>query len=124
MKALDWQKQIPAPRLAHAEGMVVVDLDGRTIVFPSEAAAHFFHAAYAELPALAAEVETLRREIDEGALHTALARIAALEGEKAAFLKEIADLEARLTVEVERRTRAVQRATFLARTLRRVREML
>lgn len=114
----NWRNKMPeSPKLAHSDGAVVVVLGERSVVFPSEADARFFHEAYTLVPALENEVATLRTEIDEGRLHTALARAKQLQEENAKLLKENADLQERVGTEVQRRTEATRRATILAKGL-------
>ena len=125
MNALEWRLKMPvAPKLTHSDGITVVQLGERVVLFPDEASTRFFVEAYTAVPALEGEVATLRKEIDEGALHAANAQIAALEADKALALQEIVKLEQRLQDEVERRTAATARATVLTKLLRRVREQL
>jgi phage terminase Nu1 subunit (DNA packaging protein) len=114
----EWRDKMPiAPKLAHSDGMVVVMLGGRPVLFPSEADARFFHEAYNAVPALEAEVKTLRAEIDEGELHKARARALELEAERDQLRREVAELQERNRTEVERRTAATQRATVLRKAL-------
>lgn len=124
MDALRWRSQMSAPTLAHSDGMVVVVLDGRTIVFPSEAAARFFYEAYFAVPNLADEAASLRSMIDEGALHVATARIRELEAALAIALADKAKADALAAGEADRCAKAVRRATVLARAVRAVREKL
>lgn len=125
MSALDWRKKMPeAPRLSHTDGMVAAQLGERVVVFPSEAAARFFYEAYADVPNLSAQVETLRALIDEGALNNALARTVQLEARVAQLERERTALQEQLAADAGRRATAVRRATLLAKALRRVRDNL
>lgn len=113
------------PRITHAEGMLAVGYDtGEVVTFPDDASALFLVEAYVRVPGLLDEIDTLRKAIDEEALHTAHARVRVLEDEVAQLRKEKAEMEQRLVAEVERRTVATQRATVLAKTLRHIREKL
>jgi hypothetical protein len=115
---LDWRAQIPPPRLRHADGMVLVEIDGRSVVFPSEAAARFFYAAYFELPALIEQNAYLRRQIDENALNQALER----ERKVAAELEELRQKQTELKIQLgkiaEEAATARRRARVLAIALK------
>ncbi len=125
MSALEWRTRMPAaPVLGHDDGMVVVYLNGRAVVFPSEADARFFHASYADVLNLSDEVETLRAWIDEGALHRALAQVTALEAQTVKLEADKARLEAQLAEMAGRCAAATRRATVLTKILRQSRESL
>lgn len=124
MTALEWQSKMSAPRLGHADGMVVIYLGERAVVFPSEAAARFFYEAYSAVPEMAEQITTLRRAISEEALANARQRAADAEADAAQLRARVASLEDVVETEVYRRTEAVKRAMVLARTLRKVRESI
>jgi hypothetical protein len=118
MSALEWRKMMPAPRLVHDAGMVLVDLDGRSVVFPSEAAARFFYEAYTDVCTLTDEVASLRGWIDEEALHVAKGRVVELSAEVVRLKLQIADLQTRLVAESDVATRAKRHARTLAIALK------
>ncbi len=125
MLALEWRNKMSvAPKLGHSDGMVVMYLGERAVVFPSEADARFFYESYSAVPKLAGEAATLRQQIDEGALHLARARVLEVESQNRDLNDEIAHLKALLSTEVARRTAAVRRATLLAKAIRRIRDAL
>ncbi len=120
MSALEWHALIPVgPAIGHSNGMVIVTLDGRTVVFPSEAAARFFFEAYADVPNLAGQNAVLRQQIDEGALATAQAQVVALTAELEGARRTQDELEGQLATLAETAARAVQRARLLACALKR-----
>lgn len=119
MSALDWHsKMTEAPRLRHAEGMVLVVLGERAVLFPSEAAARFFHEAYSDIPNLTVENATLRAWIDEGALMTARAEAAVLATENAALQARLTELEEALASLAKDEADAIRRAKLLAFVLK------
>ncbi len=119
VSALEWrEKMTVAPTLKHADGMVMAVIGERTIVFPSEAAARFFVAAYTDVPNLAGEVASLRTWLDEGALHAAETRIRALEAENVALRARKAVLEGQLGDLAGRAAKTAQRARLLASALK------
>ncbi len=125
MRALGFRAQMQgAPQLRHSNGMVLVDLDGSSIVFPSEAAARFFFEAYNDVPNLTAEVQTLRGWVDEGVLLQAQALAQKLTLEVEQLKHKQAELQARLVAEVKTTAEVRRRATILTRALRLVRDRL
>lgn len=119
VSALHWHARMKhAPQLAHTVGLVCVQLDERVVMFPSEADARFFVAAYTDVPALAAQVATLRQQIDEGALNKALNRASELEAENAKLKGEIAKLSERLAAEANRRAVVTRHARVMAAALK------
>ncbi len=120
MSALDWRNRMPiAPALRHDNGMVLAVIGERAIVFPSEADARFFVEAYTDVPNLASQADTLRAQIDEGALNAALARIRVLESENRILSVQQGELEAQLADLAKVAATAVQRARILATVLKR-----
>lgn len=115
MSASEWQERMPeAPRLVHDNGLVLVTLGERAVLFPTEADARFFHAAYADVPKLTDACASLRQQIDEKALHAARARVAELETQVAALQAKQATLETQLRDAVADATKAKRRAKILA----------
>ena len=115
MSAVYWREKMTVPpQLMHCDGMVLVSLDGRTIVFPSEASARFFFEAYTDLPNIIGANETLQGWIDEGALQAARERVHALETLTDALLKEQQSLRVQLAKTAESAALANQRARLLA----------
>lgn len=118
-RAITWREQMPeAPKLVHDNGMVLVQLGERSVVFPSEAAARFFHAAYTDVPALETSNAVLRTQLDDEALSKASARIETLEAEAARMQAELTTLREQLSTFAGRAADANQRAKILADALR------
>lgn len=119
MSALEWHARFKgAPRLGHDCGLVYVDLDGRTIMFPSEAAARFFFEAFRDVPRLEAENAALRQRIDSEALAKALSRVSVLEAETAVLQQRQAVLQEQLAKLADGAATARKRARILAIALK------
>lgn len=116
MSALEWQRRMPAaPKLTHdSSGLVYVVIDGATVLFPTEADARFFHAAYTDVPNLVSENGVLRGWIAEEALLKAQAQAQALTEQVAALTSERDALQKALATEAEAAARARGRAKILA----------
>lgn len=119
MSASYWRQLMPAaPMLRHSDGMVHAEIAGRSVLFPSEADARFFVAAYTELPAIEGANESLRRWIDEKAFHEAQSQVRALTTEVEALRLKQAVLEERLEQEAAKAAKAARRAKVLAIALK------
>lgn len=114
MSAIDWRSKFGNPRLGHDNGYVFVELDGCSIVFPSEAAARFFFEACTELPALVEQNAHLRQQIDEKALNEALSAQKALAAELEEMKRQQVVLKTQLAEIAEKAATAGKRARILA----------
>ena len=119
MSALEWRSRMKdVPRLAHADGLVLVQLGERCVIFPSEADARFFFEAYADVPNLASVNAVLRTQIDEKALGQALEREKALAAEVERLRFERAALQEQAAALAEKAATASRRARILALALK------
>lgn len=115
VSALEWRERMTEPpRLVHADGLVMVQLGEDSVLFPTEADARFFHAAYTDVPNLEGLNASLRTQIDEAALHKALNYGYRLEAEVEALKQERASLQDQNAVLAEKAAKAVVRAKILA----------
>lgn len=120
MDAMYWHQRVPTePRLRHADGFVTVDFDGRQVVFPSEAAARFFYAAYTEMPSLSARLGALKEKMDEDAYTQAVERVVDLEKQLERLQQENFQLKVQLETQSRMCDEFKQRATILGASLRR-----
>lgn len=117
----DWRLQIPAPRLRHSHGAVLIDLDGKSVAFPSEAAARFFYEAYRLIPELHAKIEErdaqLASHVDDAA------KIEALRERVAKLEEHVKALDGCLVDASEARAKLVQRVRTLGAAQRRVADL-
>lgn len=115
MCALTWRGKFGEPRLVHdTDGLVCIELDGRIVMFPSEAAARFFFEACADVPNLTAENAVLRQWMDEAALHAAAEQVKALTAENETLKVEQVRLKTQLGEIAENAAKAARRAKILA----------
>lgn len=103
-------KTHPQPRLAHADGMAVVQCDKHTIQFDRDAGALFYLEAHRVVPSLCARIRELEVQIASNALEAARRELeAALETVRVRETR-IRDLEQQLTDVSTARTIAEQKA--------------
>ncbi len=107
-----------APRLRHANGMVLVEIDGRSVVFPSEADARFYFEAYTDVPTLEAQNAALRQMVDEAEVLQTQQQVHDLTAQVAKLAVERDALRARLNGQIEATARARQTARLLTGALR------
>ena len=104
-----------APKLTHdTDGLVLVQLGERVVVFPSEADARFFFEAYTDVPNLIAEGVVLRGWINEEALMKERNRNTALAAEVEQLKRERDELQAQAASLAEKEAAAARRAKVLA----------
>lgn len=120
MSAVVWRSRMrEAPRLVHdTDGLVLVQLGERSVVFPSEVDARFFFAAYTDIQRLTDEAATLRGWIDEAALSKAQVRNVELAAEVERLKHERDALHAQLVAAAESTARATRRAKVMAHALK------
>lgn len=111
------------PKLARSEGVQVAVCGRHVVQFASDEDAAFFVTAYDAVPALLNVLDTLERRneaLGQGALEEAQAQLAVVRKDNERLRATVADLEKRLTVEIERRTEYAQRARIALRAQARV----